>query len=92
MPGLQQEVWWDEYATHTKCVSEAERYQGHLYQAKENKGEKKQADWLGAVHAKLQAGGEDKQLNGYIESVCCNTTMCHAKRPSSSTLQRTRSI
>lgn len=58
---------WDEYATHTKCVSEAERYQGHLYQAKENKGEKKQADWLGAVHAKLQAGGGDKRLNGYIE-------------------------
>ena len=58
---------WDEYKSHTKCVTEAERYQGHLYVAKENKGEKKQADWLGSVHAKMQAGGGDKRLSGYME-------------------------
>lgn len=48
---------WDNYLTHTQCVSEAERYQGALYVAKENKGDKKQQDWLGNVQAKLDAGG-----------------------------------
>ena len=46
----------DEYLAHTSCVTEAERYQGALYVAKENKGDKKQQDWLGNVQAKLDAG------------------------------------
>ena len=48
---------WDDYLTHTTCVSEAERYQGALYVHKENKGEKKQASWLDAVQSKLDAAG-----------------------------------
>jgi len=38
--------------THTSCISEAEKYQGHLYQAKdkENKGDAKQKEWLKHVH------------------------------------------
>ena len=33
------------------CITEAQKYQGHLYQAKEktNKGEAKQQQWLEAV-------------------------------------------
>ena len=58
---------YDEYLQHTTCVTEAERYQGALYVAKENKGEKKQADWLESVQSKLQAGGGDKKLSGYME-------------------------
>merc|ERR1711931_468869 len=42
----------DAYLNHTSCVTEAEKYQGHLYQAKdkENKGETKQKEWLKNVH------------------------------------------
>merc|ERR1712126_126756 len=42
----------DSYLKHTSCVTEAEKYQGHLYQAKdkENKGETKQKEWLKNVH------------------------------------------
>ena len=38
----------DEYAGHTSCISEAEKYQGKLYQPKEkaNKGELKQQEWI----------------------------------------------
>ena len=53
MHGLQQAVRMGQLPTHTQCVSEAERYQGALYVAKENKGDKKQQDWLGNVQAKL---------------------------------------
>lgn len=36
----------DTYADHTSCITEAEKYQGNLYQAKENKGEEKQRAWM----------------------------------------------
>ncbi len=38
----------DEYASHTKCVSEAEKYQGALYKDSggNSKGERKQQEWL----------------------------------------------
>ncbi|XP_066927223.1 cell growth-regulating nucleolar protein-like isoform X3 [Clytia hemisphaerica] len=38
----------DAYVSHTSCISEAEKYQGHLYQPKdkENKGESKQKQWI----------------------------------------------
>ena len=38
----------DSYKGHKSCISEAEKYQGHLYQPKdkENKGDAKQKQWL----------------------------------------------
>ena len=39
----------DEYAAHTKCISEAQKYQGALYKGSsegKGKGEKKQQDWI----------------------------------------------
>lgn len=38
----------DSYSAHTSCITEAEKYQGHLYQPKnkENKGEAKQKEWV----------------------------------------------
>lgn len=38
---------WDEWEAHTSCMSEAQKYQGNLYQAKEkeNKGQVKQDTW-----------------------------------------------
>mmetsp|Transcript_74988 Transcript_74988/g.208486 ORF Transcript_74988/g.208486 Transcript_74988/m.208486 type:complete len:240 (+) Transcript_74988:82-801(+) len=47
---------WDEWEAHTSCVSEAQKYQGNLFQAKEsmNKGQKKQDAWLENVKAKIE--------------------------------------
>lgn len=39
----------DDYATHTSCVTEAEKYQGDLFKGEKggvSKGEKKQQEWL----------------------------------------------
>ncbi len=36
----------DSYAEHTKCISEAEKYQGAMYKEGTNKGDKKQEEWL----------------------------------------------
>ena len=38
----------NDYVLHTKCITEAEKYQGKLYRPKDkqNKGEQKQQEWL----------------------------------------------
>lgn len=45
-----RDFFGDEYAGHTKCVSEAEKYQGSLYKESgkggSRKGERKQQEWL----------------------------------------------
>ena len=46
-----KDFYGDEYASHTKCISEAEKYQGSLFKESgkaggEAKGEKKQQEWL----------------------------------------------
>lgn len=46
---------WDAFESHTSCISEAQKYQGNLYQAKEkeNKGQAKQDSWVENVEAKI---------------------------------------
>jgi cell growth-regulating nucleolar protein len=41
----------EDYAKHTSCISEAEKYQGKLFQPKEkaNKGEQKQQEWIKVI-------------------------------------------
>ena len=45
-----KDFYGDEYSRHTKCITEAEKYQGALYKegggGGSTKGEKKQAEWL----------------------------------------------
>ena len=47
-----RDFYGDEYASHTKCISEAAKYQGSLFKGNEKaadgagKGEKKQQEWL----------------------------------------------
>ncbi len=41
-----QDFYGEEYAAHTKCISEAEKYQGAMYKPTGNKGDQKQDSWL----------------------------------------------
>ena len=59
----------DDYWNHTTCVTEAERYQGHLYVAKDNKGDVKQAAWLSAVQNKLDSAAGSGKLKPYMETL-----------------------
>ena len=48
-----RDFYGDEYASHTKCISEAEKYQGALFKETggggASKGEKKQQEWLEVI-------------------------------------------
>jgi len=60
----------DSYINHTSCITEAEKYQGHLYQAKdkENKGEAKQKEWLKHVHG-TSGGIQDPKLRNLLDKL-----------------------
>ncbi|CAE7542030.1 LYAR [Symbiodinium pilosum] len=47
---------WNEWEKHTSCMSEAQKYQGNLYQAKEstNKGQLKQDTWVDGVRRAIE--------------------------------------
>jgi len=47
---------WESWDKHTSCVSEAQKYQGKLYEAKENqnKGQAKQDAWTDNIEKKIE--------------------------------------
>jgi len=50
---------WDEWQSHTTCISEAQKYQGNLYQHKEsnNKGKVKQDNWTESIQKSIEDAG-----------------------------------
>merc|ERR1712042_262022 len=71
----------DAYLTHTSCVTEAEKYQGHLYQAKdkENKGETKQKEWLKSVHG-TSGQTSDPKLRGLLKKLSAYSNIPRKKK------------
>jgi hypothetical protein len=61
----------DSYASHTSCISEAEKYQGKLYKGKDkaNKGERKQQEWLEVISLRPNS-------IGICVRVCASTLKC----------------
>ena len=97
----------DSYMQHTSCISEAQKYQGHLYKEKpgQNKGELKQQAWLDVVRAATSKASP--RLQSALAQACFTfisyllnslpsissklSPMCQENRPSSSTLPATAS-
>jgi hypothetical protein len=57
----------DTYAAHTSCMTEAQRYEGALYDGKSNKGDVKQAAWIARVHECAAEPSVAANLRGLIE-------------------------
>jgi len=64
---------WNEWESHTSCVSEAQKYQGKLYEAKEDnkKGQVKQDAWIDNIQKKIEdpASGISAQTKGLLEKL-----------------------
>lgn len=63
----------DSYASHTSCISEAEKYQGKLYKGKDkaNKGERKQQEWLEQVR---NASGDSSNQDPRVRKLMAKIT------------------
>ncbi|CAK0841703.1 unnamed protein product [Prorocentrum cordatum] len=64
---------WNEWESHTSCVSEAQKYQGKLYEAKEDnkKGQVKQDAWIDNIEKKIAdpASGISPQTKGLLQKL-----------------------
>lgn len=69
----------NEYRKHTKCVSEAQRYQGNLYQGKEDKGALKQNTWMVSVREAAESCKNNSQLKGLLVRIADNDNVPRKK-------------
>lgn len=63
-----KDFYGEEYAGHTSCISEAEKYQGALFKGEKGgstKGEKKQQEWIHVRRGRLVGGASGRSLSPF---------------------------
>lgn len=76
---------WNEWEAHTSCMSEAQKYQGKLYQAKDssNKGQVKQESWIENVEKAIAdpASGVAPQTRSLLEKLMGFSNIPRKQKP-----------
>ncbi|KAL4630206.1 cell growth-regulating nucleolar protein [Arapaima gigas] len=64
-----QDFWGDAYKTHIRCISEDQKYGGKGYEAKSNKGDVKQQQWMQRIHDAMNKPGISNILKNVLSQV-----------------------
>ncbi|XP_031705232.1 cell growth-regulating nucleolar protein [Anarrhichthys ocellatus] len=64
-----KDFWGDDYKNHVKCISEDQKYGGKGYEAKANKGDVKQQQWIQRVQDAMNKPGVSAKLKGVLQQV-----------------------
>lgn len=64
-----KDFWGDDYRNHVKCVSEDQKYGGKGFEAKANKGDVKQQQWLQKIHGALNKADLSPALRTVLDQV-----------------------
>ncbi|KAI3370346.1 hypothetical protein L3Q82_025116 [Scortum barcoo] len=64
-----KDFWGDDYKNHNKCISEDQKYGGKGYEAKANKGDVKQQQWIQRVHEAMNKPGVSAKLKDVLQQV-----------------------
>ncbi|XP_017316442.1 cell growth-regulating nucleolar protein isoform X2 [Ictalurus punctatus] len=64
-----KDFWGEDYKSHVKCISEDQKYGGKNYEAKANKGDVKQQQWIQRVQAALDKPGVSARLRTVLQQV-----------------------
>lgn len=64
-----KDFWGDDYKNHVKCISEDQKYGGKGYEAKANKGDVKQQQWIQRVHEAMNKPGVSAKLKDVLRQV-----------------------
>ncbi|XP_062874615.1 cell growth-regulating nucleolar protein isoform X2 [Trichomycterus rosablanca] len=59
----------DDYKSHMKCISEDQKYGGKNYEAKANKGDVKQQQWIQSIQEMLSKPGVNGRLRSVLQQV-----------------------
>jgi len=62
-----KDFWGNDYQSHTKCISEEEKYCGKGFVPKVNKGEVKQEQWTEKVQDAIEKSKSNPKLKGLLE-------------------------
>ncbi|XP_068171555.1 cell growth-regulating nucleolar protein [Antennarius striatus] len=64
-----KDFWGDDYKNHVKCISEDQKYGGKGFEAKANKGDVKQQQWIQNIHVAMNKPGVSSKLKDVLSQV-----------------------
>uniref|UniRef100_A0A4W6D4G0 Cell growth-regulating nucleolar protein n=1 Tax=Lates calcarifer TaxID=8187 RepID=A0A4W6D4G0_LATCA len=64
-----KDFWGDDYKNHNKCISEDQKYGGKGYEAKANKGDVKQQQWIQRIQEAMNKPGVSAKLKDVLLQV-----------------------
>uniref|UniRef100_A0A3Q3WNE5 Cell growth-regulating nucleolar protein n=1 Tax=Mola mola TaxID=94237 RepID=A0A3Q3WNE5_MOLML len=64
-----KDFWGNDYMNHNKCISEDQKYGGKGFEAKANKGDVKQQQWIQKVHEAMDKPGVSAKLKDVLKQV-----------------------
>ncbi|XP_061848671.1 cell growth-regulating nucleolar protein [Colius striatus] len=64
-----KDFWGDDYKEHVKCVSEDQKYGGKDFEAKTNKGDAKQQEWIQKIHEIMKKPNISPKVRSILEQM-----------------------
>ncbi|KAJ1214106.1 hypothetical protein NDU88_001733 [Pleurodeles waltl] len=64
-----KDFWGDDFKLHLKCISEDQKYGGKGFEAKANKGEVKQLQWIEKVHELMKKSNISPKLRDILNQM-----------------------
>ncbi|XP_063257684.1 cell growth-regulating nucleolar protein [Prinia subflava] len=64
-----KDFWGDDYKEHVKCVSEDQKYGGKGFEAKTNKGDAKQQEWIQKIHEVMKKPNINPKVRNVLEQM-----------------------
>ncbi|XP_032631670.1 cell growth-regulating nucleolar protein [Chelonoidis abingdonii] len=64
-----KDFWGDDYKSHVKCISEDQKYGGKGYEAKANKGDVKQQEWIQKIHEVIKKPNISLKVRNILEQM-----------------------
>ncbi|XP_010001409.1 PREDICTED: cell growth-regulating nucleolar protein [Chaetura pelagica] len=64
-----KDFWGDDYKEHVKCLSEDQKYGGKDFEAKTNKGDAKQQEWIQKIHEVMKKPNISPKVRNVLEQM-----------------------
>ncbi|XP_059924163.1 cell growth-regulating nucleolar protein [Gadus macrocephalus] len=64
-----KDFWGNDYRNHLKCITEDQKYGGKGFEAKSNKGEVKQQQWIQRIHDAMNKPGVSQKMKDILSQV-----------------------
>lgn len=64
-----KDFWGDDYKNHLRCISEDQKYGGKGFEAKANKGEVKQQQWIQRIQEAMNKPGISPKIKDILSQV-----------------------